>query len=145
MSIGKICTREVYLASPQESVSDAAQRMAVQNIGCLVVVSDTKRPIGMITDRDITVKLTAKGLDSNLTTVAEVMTQNPKVVQEIIPIEEAVALMRTVGVRRLPVVDGSGLVVGLVCLDDLLDLLLEEFSNVRELLHRQTAFKRRAG
>ena len=143
MSVGRICTREVHLASAQESVSDAAERMAMKNVGCLVVLSDSKRPIGILTDRDITVKVTAKRLDSNLTTVSEVMTSHPKVIQEVTPIEEAVALMRFGAIRRLPVVDNSGYLVGLVCLDDVLELLFEEVSDVRQLLQLQSTPQRK--
>lgn len=143
MSVGRICTREVHIASEQESISEVAQRMAVNNVGCLVVTSDSRRPVGMITDRDITTKIIAKRMDANLTTVAEAMTSHPKVIQEVTPIEEAVALMRNNGIRRLPVVNGSGQLVGLVCLDDVLDLLLEEFSDIRQLLRAQSGLQRK--
>ena len=143
MSVGRICTREVHLALEQESISEVAQRMALNNVGCLVVTSDSRRPVGMITDRDITTKIIAKRMDANLTTVAEAMTSHPKVIQEVTPIEEAVVLMRNNGIRRLPVVNGSGQLVGLVCLDDVLDLLLEEFSDIRQLLRAQSGLQRK--
>lgn len=143
MSVGRICTREVHLASEQESISEVAQRMALNNVGCLVVTSDSRRPVGIITDRDITTKIIAKRMDANLTTVAEAMTSHPKVIQEVTPIEEAVVLMRNNGIRRLPVVNGSGQLVGLVCLDDVLDLLLEEFSDIRQLLRAQSGLQRK--
>ncbi len=139
MSVGRICTREVHLAFSQEFVTEAAERMAAKNVGCLVVLSESKRPIGIITDRDITLKVTAKKLDGHTIRISEVMTLHPRVILETTPIEEALSSMRKGAFRRLPVVDEQGYLVGLLSLDDVMNLLLEEFADVRELLKTQAA------
>lgn len=139
MAVGKICTREVHLASPHETVTAAAERMATKNVGCLVILSESQRPVGIITDRDITVKVTGKQKDAQYTTVKDVMTAHPRVIPDDTAIEDAISIMRNGGVRRLPIVDSEGYLVGLLTLDDVMELLLEEFANIHELLKIQSS------
>ena len=77
-----------------------------------------------------------EGLDADATLVAQVMTPQPRTVSEDTPIEDALGLMRSASVRRLPVVDRKGRLVGVVSLDDILSLLAEEFEEVGKLLER---------
>ncbi len=95
-------------------------------------------PLGIVTDRDITVRVVAAGLDPLDTEVGDVMTRAPRCIGEETSIESAPALMRAGPHRRLPVVDDSGQLVGVVCLDDILDLLAEEFSQIGGLLKRES-------
>lgn len=138
MSVGRICQREVDLADPGENVRNAAERMRQRTVGCLVVVDDEKRPIGMITDRDLALRVVADGLDPFTTPVARVMTAPAKTISEKTPIEMALGLMRSGAFRRTPVVDADGRLVGIVTLDDILMLLADEFRQVGELLERET-------
>ena len=138
MSVGRICTREVDLAQADESVWQAAERMHQRAVGTLVVIDGDKNPIGIVTDRDLVERVLAKGLDANTTTIDQVMTQPPETVSEDHPIEHAIAVMRRERCRRLPVVNEQGQLVGLLSLDDVLQLLAEELTSVGELLERQT-------
>ncbi|MBI3862882.1 MAG: CBS domain-containing protein [Planctomycetia bacterium] len=138
MSVGRICVRAVDTASDDESVQAAAQRMHARNVGSLVVINKACEPVGMVTDRDLTVRVLADGLDAVQTRISEVMTRHPKTVREETPIEEALRLMRAGAFRRLPVVGQSGKLVGLVTLDDVLDLLTEEFREIRSILEQET-------
>jgi CBS domain-containing protein len=138
MSAGRICVREVDIASSDDSVQAAAQRMDARKVGSLVVVGEAHEPVGMITDRDLAVRVLAEGRDAARTPVCEVMTPHPKTVGERTPIEEALRLMRAGAFRRLPVVDRSGKLVGLLSLDDILDLLSEEFREIRGVLAQET-------
>lgn len=138
MSVGKICTREVDLAHADESVWRAAERMHQRAVGTLVVIDDDKNPIGIVTDRDLVERVLAKGLDANVTSIGQVMTQAPAIVSEQLPIEEAIAIMRRERCRRLPVVGDVGQLIGLISLDDVLQLLAEELATVGQLLERQT-------
>jgi CBS domain-containing protein len=138
MSVGRICTRDVDLAHRDESIQAAAERMHSHNVGTLVVLLPSGEPVGILTDRDVTVRVVAQGKDPYQTTVGEVMTACPRVVKEDTPIESALGLMRTGPFRRIPVVDAEGKLVGLLSLDDILDLLTEEFGYVRELLRRES-------
>ena len=139
MSVGRICSREVHLADPNESAAMAAMRMRNQQVGTLVVLDDQKRPIGILTDRDLTVRVMAAGKDPHAATVGEVMTRSPKSVRDDAPIEDALTQMSELGVRRMLVVDEERRLAGIVSLDDVLSLLGEEISRIGRLLDRQTA------
>ncbi|MGB6044039.1 MAG: CBS domain-containing protein [Pirellulales bacterium] len=138
MSAGRICTREVDFADPNESAWKAAERMHQRSVGALVILNESTEPTGILTDRDLIVRVMAKGLDPNRTTIADVMTMEPKTISEDASIESAMFLMRRGGFRRLPVVDANGKLVGLLSLDDVLMLLAEEFSQIGQLLERET-------
>jgi CBS domain-containing protein len=142
MSVGRICCREVNLAGPDESVRAAAQRMGKTGVGTLIVLDARRRPIGIVTDRDLVVRVTAAGKDPVATPVGKVMTRDPKLVDEGSSIESALAMMRTAGVRRLPVVDRRGTLVGVLSLDDVLELLAEEVAQIGGVLGRQAPRRR---
>lgn len=137
MSVGEICVRSVDLIKPDESAEVAARRMLDRNVGSLVVVNELDNPIGIITDRDLTTRVLALGKNSLMTTVREVMTSEVRVISEDTSVEEALRVMRWGPYRRLPVVDGNNRVVGLVALDDVLDLLAEEFRSIGRLLGKE--------
>lgn len=138
MSAGRICVREVDFAEVGESVQAAAQRMNSRNVGTLLVLDQEKRPVGMLTDRDLAVRVLAKAGDPIETTVGEVMTKSLRTVSENTPIEDALRMMRTGRCRRLPVVDSLGKLVGLLSVDDILDLLIGEFRDIGVLLSEET-------
>ncbi len=138
MTIGRICQRDVDLVDSGEPIKAAAQRMAARNVGSLLVLDDRRRPIGLVTDRDIALRVVAAGADPCCTRVRDVMTVRPESVGEDIPIEEALAVMRSLGVRRLPVVDCGGALAGVVSVDDILALLATEFGDVSRILERSS-------
>lgn len=138
MSVGRICVRSVDIAEMDEAAIDCARRMHARKVGTLVVVDGEKRPLGMVTDRDLTVRVLAEGRDPTQTTIGEVMTRLPHTVHEETPIEEALGLMRCGPFRRLPVVDPDGRLVGLLSLDDIVDLLAEEFGQIGRLLRKES-------
>lgn len=138
MSVGRICVRDVDFADANENLQTAAARMLSRNVGALVVLNDTREPIGILTDRDLAVKGLAKGLGPFDATVGEVMTPSPHTVWKNTPIEEALRLMRSGAFRRLPVIDDEGKLAGLLTLDDILDLLAEEFGQIRGLLRKES-------
>jgi CBS domain-containing protein len=137
MSVGRICVREVDTAEAHESVQTAANRMNDRNVGSLLVLGAKGQPVGIVTDRDLTVRVLAKGLDGIDTTVGEVMTPFPQTVYEDTPIEEALRIMRSGPYRRLPVVNPEGKLVGVLSIDDILDLLAEEFEAIGRLLRAE--------
>jgi CBS domain-containing protein len=136
MSVGRICLREIDLAEPGETVLEAARRMRARRVGTLVVVDDAGKPVGLLTDRDLTLRVVAAGGDPRALSVAEVMTANPKTVSESTPIESALALMRSGAFRRLPVVNEDGKLVGILSLDDARPPA-EEFALIGGLLARE--------
>ncbi len=142
MAIGEICSREVVIVSPEESVSTAARLMRQHHVGSLVVVRDIDGrsvPVGMLTDRDITISIVAPGLDASAMLVGDVMAGEVAALREDAGVGEAVELMRLKGVRRLPVVDEAGALVGLLASDDLQVLLAEEMAGLARMLSRESA------
>jgi signal-transduction protein with cAMP-binding, CBS, and nucleotidyltransferase domain len=140
MSVGRICSREVQLAETSESAAIAARRMRDQNVGTLVVLGQDKKPIGIVTDRDLVTRVMAAGKDPHACFVRELMTHSPKTVREDAPLEDALVKMCGLGMRRMIVVNQDNELVGMVSLDDILSLLSEEVSRIGRLLdHQMTA------
>jgi len=134
MSAGRICIREVDTAEVVETVQEAAERMHSRNVGTLVVLNPEQQPLGIVTDRDLALRVVARGKDPFMTTVGEVMTLFPRTVHEETPIEDAIQVMRVGPFRRLPVVDRQGKLAGMLSIDDVLELLSEEFREIGQLL-----------
>ncbi len=137
MTIGRICHREVDTAKVDESVRAAAQRMGTRSVGTLVVLDGGHHPIGILTDRDIAVRVAGQGLDVNSVLVGEVMSTEVQTIHEGVEIEDALATMRAKAVRRLPVVGGNGKLLGVISLDDVLRHLAHEFSDLKRLLQKE--------
>ncbi len=133
MAVGEICSREVVFVRRGESVRDAAQLMREHHVGAVVVVDEregSRMPAGVVTDRDIAVAVVAKGLDADGVQVEDLMSGELVTAQDTEGIAECIARMRGRGVRRMPVVDARGALVGIVTADDLLDLLAEELAGL---------------
>lgn len=138
MSTGKICTRAVVMVDPGETVREAAALMKEHNVGTVVVVDNDNRPIGILTDRDVTVRCVAPGKAPDATRIRDVMSAPVRAVSESTPIEDTLSTMRSLGVRRLPVTDDAFALVGIVSLDDVVELLAGETSDVGALLRKET-------
>ncbi len=140
MSAGRICSRTVITAVPDESVREAAQRMAHHGVGTLVVVKaggSGSEPIGIVTDRDIAMRCVAEGRDPDTLAVSSIMAQPLRVIDQDMPIEHAIVRMAEAGARRLVVIGKGNTLVGLLSLDDILELLSDEFSPIHRLLEHQ--------
>ncbi len=116
--VNDVMTRTVETIGPDATLEQAAARMNERGIGALPV-RDGDRLIGMITDRDITVRAMAKGLDPAQATVREAMTQGVIVCHQVQTIRDAADLMERYRIRRLPVLNNEDHLVGIVSLDDL--------------------------
>jgi CBS domain-containing protein len=116
--VSDIMSTDVQVVGPRQTLQSAAQLMDRLNVGSLPVC-DGRRLIGMITDRDITVRGTAAGLTPNGARVADVMSKTANWCLEDQDIEDVLGLMGEEQVRRLPVVDGHGRLVGIVSIGDL--------------------------
>ena len=100
------------------SVYEAAQAMRDRDIGDVIVI-ENNRVCGIVTDRDLVVRTLAEAQDPATTTLADICSHRLLIVAPTDPVEKAVRLMRTHAVRRLPVVEEAGQVVGIVSLGDL--------------------------
>lgn len=117
------------VAELTESVVDVARRMRDFRVGC-VVVTRGARPIGIVTDRDIAIRVVAEGLDPKLTPVSAVVTYDATTLPRTAGIDTAVRVMSERGVRRLPIVTEDGRITGIVTADDLTVLLTQELSDL---------------
>ena len=127
--LGRICTKPVVTASVQMTVEQAARVMRSKNVGALVVVN-AGRPVGMLTDRDLAVEVVAKGMDPDTVRVGDVMHKRPITIREDLGIFDAARVFAKTGVRRLPVVTKSGVLVGVIAVDDLIMLLGNEMGHM---------------
>lgn len=137
MSVGRICIRTVILAARDESVADAASRMEREGVGTLVVTDALDAPVGILTDRDVALRCVGRGLDPAATEVADVMTAPVDTVPEEAAIEDALSVMAAAGHRRLVVTDDEDRLVGILAMDDVLDLLVEETASIGRILRGQ--------
>jgi CBS domain-containing protein len=136
MSVGRICTRSVSIATPEESVAAGARRMAEHDVGTLVVLDEKGSPAGILTDRDVVLRVVAKGLDPGSTPLDQVMSRPVVCAHESTPLEDGLARMAGCRKRRLVVTGEEGRLVGVLALDDVLDLLAEEAQTIGRLLRR---------
>jgi CBS domain-containing protein len=118
MLVSEVMTRDVTAVPTDASVRDAARQMDQLNVGALPVC-DGNRLVGMITDRDITVRCTAAGSQPDATRVYDVMSGDVRWCREDDQVEQAEREMSHMQVRRLPVIDRKKNLVGIVSLGDL--------------------------
>jgi len=131
LTTGEICTRNVAIAFRKTTLSGAARLMRENHVGCLVVVEETggmRIVVGVLTDRDIVTAVVAPGLDLNSFCVEDVMSTDLITAREDDSLIDLMRAMRRKGVRRVPVIGGQGELIGVVTLDDVLDILAQELS-----------------
>ena len=142
-TIGEVCMRDVIVGTSEMTVAAAAKLMRHHHVGSLVIVDRVDGglgiPLGIVTDRDIVVEVIATGLDPNTMTVGDIVRGELVTVRADAGTLVAMHMMRTKGVRRLPVVTEDGRLVGLVAFDDLLVLLTEQLSELTKLVGREQA------
>lgn len=146
MSVGQLCNRDVVVTGPETSAADAARLMREFHVGDLVVVderSDERRPIGLITDRDLVIEVMAQAVDPESVTVKELMTRALETIDEDADFWDALSHMRACGVRRIPVVNARGGLEGIFTFDDALSLLAEALVDLGKIVPRQIAREER--
>lgn len=140
MKAGELCNREVITATPDMSIQEAARLMRDNHVGCLIVVRENEgqvEPAGILTDRDIVIELIAKDVPIEEVSVGDIMSFAVLRVTESETVFETAQRMRSRGVRRVPVVNSTGALVGVLALDDILSLLGEELSLLSKLTRRE--------
>ena len=142
MKVGDICTRAVVTIPEFEDLMAAAQLMRKKHIGYLVVVQPSVAdgsftPVGVITDRDIVIRVIARETECRALRVGDVMTRQPLTTTEDSPASVALHYMREIGVRRMPVVNHAGRLVGILSLDNVLDALANELMDVAHSIRHE--------
>ncbi len=137
MTVGEICNREVIVIQRDEAVVEAAKLMRQYHVGAVIVIdkhNDRQIPVGIVTDRDLVVEVLATELDETVITVGDIMAPDIFTVKENTATYEAIEFMRRKTIRRLPIVDETGELVGILTLDDVLQLLSEQSLDLAKLV-----------
>jgi CBS domain-containing protein len=140
MTVGEICNRDVVIVRREDTILAAAKLMRQHHVGDVVVVDERggfRLPVGIVTDRDLVIEIMATGLDQKVITAGDIMIEELVTVKESLGVFEAIQYMRAKAIRRLPVVDERGALVGILALDDLLQLLSEELAAIARLVTSQ--------
>jgi CBS domain-containing protein len=137
MNAGEICTRTTVIAFKTMSVSEAARLMLEEHVGSLVIVEEEeagRRIAGVLTDRDIVVAVVAGDFDARTMRIADIMTGAPVTCRAEDASADVLNLMRRHGIRRVPVTDAHGVLVGIVTLDDLLEIIAEDVQGLVQII-----------
>ena len=140
MLLKDLCTPDVVSSAPDRSALHAARLMRERHVGDVVVVEDTEAgesPIGLVTDRDIVVEVLGRELDPARVTLRQIMKTPAVIANTSEDALQAIERMKAHGVRRMPVVDGSSRLVGILCLDDLLKRLAADAASLAEVIARE--------
>ncbi|NWH03772.1 CBS domain-containing protein [Desulfobacter latus] len=137
MNVGEVCNREVIIIDRDGSIRDAAGLMRKYHVGNVVVVEEKngdRFPVGILTDRDIVLELIALDVDINAVTVGDAMSFELITAREEDNVMETIKRMRHKGVRRIPVVNDRGVLEGILAVDDLIDSLSEQLTDLARLV-----------
>lgn len=140
MKIGEYCNRDVVVTGKDTEIVETARLMKKHHVGDLVVVENrggANVPLGIVTDRDLVVEVMAQEVPVEEVRVEDVMSLDVATVREEEGVWETLERMRDLGVRRMPVVDQDGALVGLATSDDLLELFAEAMNNVVQMVRSE--------
>lgn len=140
MSAGEYCNRDVVVIDKSAPVREAVNLMRGNHVGDVVVVekqADMVVPLGILTDRDIVVEILAEDVDLDAVNVGDVMSYQLVTVSEETKLLDAIKLMRINGVRRLPVVNKQAGLEGILSVDDLLELIVEQLTDIASLVSNE--------
>lgn len=147
MSVGEFCNRQVVIARPESDIVAVAKLMRQHHVGDVVIVQgkegETLVPLGIITDRDLVIELLALEVAPDSVTVGDVMSYELVTCRESYGVWSALQRMQSKAIRRMVVVSDEGGLVGILTVDDLLELLAEEMTAVAKVALGQQVKERR--
>jgi CBS domain-containing protein len=144
MSISEFCIHNVVCASRDTTALEAAGLMRHHHVGDVVVVDEVngaKKPVGIVTDRDLVVEVMAGAVDPRSVKLGELLLRSPVTIDEGASYAETVRLMAVNGVRRMPVVGPGGVLVGIITVDDMLRQLTSPLAALSDLAGRAREFE----
>lgn len=147
MKIAEVCRRGAIAIASNEGISEAARLMREHHVGFLIVYQsgdDLRRPIGVLTDRDLVIEVMAKRVDPEALRVDDVMTRKPLVAIETEDLGDLLQAMRLGGVRRVPVVDVRGALTGVIAIDDVFDVITNFMCDLTGSIKHEQRVERRA-
>ena len=141
MTVGKFCNREVIIAEKDRSVTEIAKLMRHHHVGDVVIVATGEdgrtKPIGILTDRDIVIELIACDVPLDSVSAGDVMSYELVTAREGDSIWDTLQRMRAKGVRRVPVINDTDELQGILSMNDLLELFAEELNLLAKLPFRE--------
>ncbi len=137
MTVSKLLIEGIETAGPSATAEALAMRLAEVGIGS-IVIEEEMRPVGIVTDRDIAVRVAARDRPADEVTAAEIMTEDPVTVRDDAGLFAVTETMREHGVRRMPVVNDEGTLVGIITLDDVMQLLATELDNLAAVIEAES-------
>jgi CBS domain-containing protein len=137
MTVSKLLIEGIETAGPSATAEALAMRLTEVGIGS-IVIEEEMRPVGIVTDRDIAVRVAARDRPANEVTAAEIMTEDPVTVRDDAGLFAVTETMREHGVRRMPVVNDEGTLVGIITLDDVMQLLATELDNLAAVIEAES-------
>ena len=136
MSLENFCRKPVIKISPDDTIVEACRLMEANNVGCLIAENEGKL-CGIVTDRDIALKVTGAQRDPQQTTVKAIMTRDPIRISVSKDLRQLTSLMHAYHVRRVPIVDGYDTTLGIISLDDLIALFGDEMSEIGKAISEE--------
>ena len=136
MSLQSYCHKPVIRIALEANISEACQLMEQNNVGCLIAERQGKL-CGIITDRDIALRVAGAKRDPDKTIVKDIMTPDPIRISVDKELRQLTAMMHAYHVRRVPIVNGFDTTVGIVTLDDLIAQLGDEMSEIGKAISEE--------
>lgn len=137
MYIGEICNREVVVADKSSSITAIAKLMREYHVGSVVITeiqNECHIPVGIITDRDLVIEIMAKAVSTASVTAGDIMTTELTMVRESHRLWDTIQLMCGKGVRRAPVINDENVLIGIITVDDILEVVISELDNITRLM-----------
>ena len=147
MSVGEFCNRQVVIANRDSSIVEVAQLMRHYHVGDVVIVEDKdaslRVPVGIITDRDITIELIAQEVALESVTAGDVMSFELATATETDTVWDTMQIMRGRRIRRVVVVNDQGGLEGILTVDDLIEMFAEQLTTLAKVAISQQAMERK--
>ena len=136
MPVEELARSEVVTVEPEISVSEVASKLKNEGVGS-VVVTEGSQPVGILTDRDLVVRVISEGRDASELTAENIMSENLCTAKPDDGFAEAARMMSENGVRRLPICDDGGDLQGIITADDMTELLADEQQQLADVIRAQ--------
>jgi len=145
MLAGEYCNRDVVIIGKTDPVIKAAKLMRKYHVGGVLVIeprNGERAPIGILTDRDIVISVIAKDVDINVVTIQDVVNFKLITVDEDEDLKTTVKRMRVNGIRRIPVVNKNRGLVGVLAVDDVLDIITEQLVDIDQIIMKEQVLEK---
>ena len=137
MFAGEYCNRDVVIIGKDDSIIKAAKLMREHHVGDVIVVeirNGERTPIGILTDRDIVVSVIAEEVNLNDILISDIFKYKLITANENSDLMSTIKRMRINGIRRIPIVNQAGGLVGILSIDDILDVITEQLMDIDQII-----------